>query len=402
MTPSRFAILLIAAMPAFGNVVFPIEVDSDSSSTSTTVTISRGRDRKAREEALYDRASEALDDHDWQRAANLFRSVANQRLEHADAALYWFAYAQNKRGLRDEALTAITELMSSYPKSRWKEDAKTLELEIRQSSGQRIEVRNLPDDEAKLIVLSTLMDEDPAAAVTVGEEILRSTELPKVKDKVLFVFTQSGDPRAISIVSKTAKDVRSPDLQRRAVRYLGMVGGAATKKALSEVYATTKDLVVRRAVMKAYLVSGDRDELLALAKSEPNVDLRADAVIGLGALGARNELVALYANESAIQIRKRIIQAMFVGGNTEKLMEIAKTEKNPELRATAIRSVGLAGGRASSIASLYDNETDGNVRRTIIDSLYTVGATKQLRDIAQKEKDPSIREEVERKLKLME
>jgi tetratricopeptide (TPR) repeat protein len=386
MTRIRLAALLFLALPAFGSIT----IDISSSSTSER--------RADREEALYDRATEALDDHDWQRAAALFRSVASRRLEHADAALYWLAYADNKRGLRSDALTALEELKRSYPKSRWIEDSKALELEIRQSSGQHIEVRRLSDVDEKLIVLSSLMDSDPDQGVRVGEEILRTTDESKVKDGVLFVFSQSGYPQALSVVTKTAKDTKSPELQKRAVRYLAIVGGDETKKALNEVYATSKDPVVRRAVMKAYLITGDRMQLLTLAKTEPNIELRSDAVTQLGAMGARNELSDLYKNEGAIQIRKRIIQAMFMSGNFDKLLEIAKTEKNPELRGTAVRNIGFTGGKAVSLMSLYDGEGDLNVRREIVKSLFFMGGVKQLQELAQKEKDPELHADIERKL----
>jgi hypothetical protein len=380
--------LLLAAFPAFGSIVFHY------SSTSSTHERSRGD----REETQYDRATEALDDHDWQRAAGLFRSVANMRGEHADAALYWLAYADNKKGLRGDALAALDELKHSYPKSRWIEDSKALELEIRQSSGQHIEVRRLSDADEKLIVLSSLMETDPDQGVRVGEEILRTTHLPKVKDGVLFVFSQSGYPQALSVVTKTAKDKKSPELQKRAVRYLAIVGGDETKKALNEVYATTDDVVVRRAVMKAYLITGDRLQLLTLAKTEPNADLRGEAITQLGSLGAKNELVDLYKNEPATEIRKRIIQAMFITGNFDKLLEIAKTEKNPELRGAAIRNIGFTGGKAASLVSLYDGETEMSVRRAIVQALFFLGGVKQLEQIEQKEKDPELRQEITRKL----
>jgi len=398
MTPIRLATLFLLALPAFGSVVMPIEVSVEVSAPRER---ERTQARADREEALYDRATASLDDHDWQGAANLFREIATQRLAHADAALYWLAYADNKRGLRVDALSALGELKQSYPKSRWIEDGKALEVEIRQSSGQHIEVRHLSDEDAKLMALSGMMDSDPDQALRIGEEILRGTQKAKVKDRVLFVFTQSGDPKAISIVSKAAKDGKSPELQTRAVRYLAIAGGDDTRKALVEVYAATKDIVVRRAVLKGFLISGDRLQLLNLAKSEPNIDLRCDAVSDLGALGARDELSALYKAETALPIRKRIIQAMFMSGSKEKLMEIARSEKNADLRATAVRNIGFAGGDASMLMSLYDGEGDASVRRAIVESLFFLGGSAQLRELAGKEKDAGIRQEIERKLEFL-
>src|SRR4051812_40793171 len=77
-----------------------------------------------REEDLYDEANDALDEHDYRRAANMFSDVAHMKMVHADAATYWYAYSQGKMGLRSEALTTIVELQHTYPKSKWAEDAK--------------------------------------------------------------------------------------------------------------------------------------------------------------------------------------------------------------------------------------------------------------------------------------
>ena len=61
-------------------------------------------------------------------------------------------------------------------------------------------------------------------------------------------------------------------------------------------------------------------------------------------MGAHDELWQLYQKETSVDVKKQILQAMFVGGNSHRLIELAKTEKDPELRATAVRNLGLMGG----------------------------------------------------------
>src|SRR5277367_4789251 len=51
----------------------------------------------------YDQGSRALDEGKWETAANIFSKVAENKGTHADGALYWKAYAQNKLGQRDAA-----------------------------------------------------------------------------------------------------------------------------------------------------------------------------------------------------------------------------------------------------------------------------------------------------------
>ena len=56
---------------------------------------------------------------------------------------------------------------------------------------------------------------------------------------------------------------------------------------------------------------------------------------------ASSELAQLYQSETSVELKKSILQAMFVGGDSDKLIELAKNEKDPELRKTAIRNLGL-------------------------------------------------------------
>ena len=130
------------------------------------------RDREAaraeaqadREQDLYDDATDALDEHEWRHAADKFARVASMKMTHADAAMYWRAYALSRLGNRSEALAAIVDLRNTYPKSRWNEDAKALEMEVRQSAGQTIEPSGVSDEELKLLALNGLMNSDPERA----------------------------------------------------------------------------------------------------------------------------------------------------------------------------------------------------------------------------------------------
>jgi len=47
-----------------------------------------------------------------------------------EAALYWKAYAENRLGKRDTALTTIADLKRRFPQSRWQKDASALEIEV--------------------------------------------------------------------------------------------------------------------------------------------------------------------------------------------------------------------------------------------------------------------------------
>lgn len=362
----------------------------------------RAEEKTNKEEDIYDSATDSLDDHDWRRAASLFRKVADMRMSHADAALYWLAYAEGKMGARSDALSTLLQLQKAYPKSKWVEDGKTLEVEIRQSAGQEIEPEHVGDDDVKLMAINGLMNTDPERAIPILENILASHQPVKLKERALFVLSQSSCPQAMDIVVRTAKS-GPPDLRDRAVRFLGIMGGERNRAVLTGIYNSTNDISVKKSVLKSYMIAGDRTRLLALAKGESNAELRADAVLQLGVIGARNELTELYNTESSIEVRKKILQAMFIGGNSEKLAEIARNEKVLDLKVTAIRNLGLLGGGRSGdlLLTLYNTDTRPEVRKGVIEALFIQGNARTLVSLARAEKDPETKREIIQKLSVM-
>ncbi len=361
------------------------------------------RERLEAEEDTYDAGVDLLDDSEWRQAASHFRQVASMKMTHAPASLYWLAYAQNKMGQRSEALSTLLELSKSYPKSKWAEDGKVLEVEIRQSAGQNISPENVNDDELKLMALMGLMQNDPERAIPIAEKMLNGTASPKVKDRALFVLSQSGSKQAYDILVRVARDNGRPELQSKAIRYLGIMGGEASRKALADVYSSSTDVKIKKSILKSYMIAADKARLLSLAKTESNPELRAEAVRQLGILGAKSELSDLYASETVIEIRKQIIQAMFLGGNADKLSDIARNEKVQELRLVAIRNLGLLGGPRSgqALVSIYETDGSPDVRVAVIKGLFLQANARALIALARKEKDPSLKKEIVSKISLI-
>jgi HEAT repeat protein len=399
-----FAAMLVVLTPALRAKSL-----NDPSAIAVVVTDDRDDDRADRaqqkadmEEDLYDSATDSLDDHNWRSAASKFQRVAEMRMSHADAALYWLAYAQGKMGARSEALSTLLQLQKSYPKSKWVEDGKSLEVEIRQSAGQQIEPEHVVDEDVKLMAINGLMNSDPERGIPILEGILNGHQPLKMKERALFVLSQSGSPKAFEIVVRTAKS-GPPDLRERAVRTLGILAGERSRGVLTDIYTSTSDVAVKKSILKSYMIAGDRTRLLALAKGESNTELRADAVLQLGVIGARNELADLYATETEVPVRKKILQAMFIGGNSEKLADIARNEKVLELKVTAIRNLGLLGGGRSGdlLLSLYNSDLRREVRNAVIESLFIQNNGHTLVNLARNEKDPEMKRAIIEKLSVM-
>ena len=354
-------------------------------------------------DVLYQQGNEALDEGQWRQAADKFRQAASLHRDNADAALHWLAYAQYKMGQRSDALATLVDLQKRFPRSKWAADGKALEVEIRQSAGQAVAPERVDDEDLKLIVVNGLMHTDPEKAIPILEKILRSDHSPKIKDKALFVLSQSGSPRALEVLGRVARDGSQPEMQRRALKNLGIVGGDHSRKLLADVYSSTKDKEVKRTILKSYMISGDRARLLALAKSEADADLRSDAVKQLGITGAKNELAELYATEASINVKEQIIKAMFLGGNADKLAELARSEKVLALRLAAIKNLSLIGGDKSSqfLLGMYETDTDPQVRKAVIRGLFLQSNAKALIRLARNEKDPVMKRELVSRIALI-
>jgi len=357
--------------------------------------LDREQEKLDREEETYERGTEALDEGRWDRAIDAFDSLAGSKSRKGDAALYWKAYAQNKAGQRPAALATLAALQKDFPQSRWLREAKALEQEIRQGSGQGPQPEQVGDEELKLMALNALLNTDQERAIPMLEKFLNGASSPKLKERALFVLAQSGSPRARAVLAQTARGDANPDLQRKAIEYLGVFGGAESRQTLSDLYASATDVAVKKRVLHAFMVSGDKSRVLAAAKGEKSPELRREAIQLLGVMGAQPELWEMYKVETTPEAKRAIVQALFVGGAADKIAELARSEKDPDVRRAAIHNLGLFGSERTGpqLLSLYGAESDFEVRRTILQALFVQNNAKALVDIARGEKDPRLRKE---------
>jgi HEAT repeat protein len=356
-----------------------------------------------RAEELYEEGTDALDEEQWDEAVQRFDELVRLGGPRTEAALYWKAMAQGKSGRKQDALATLAQLRKQAPQSKWASDSQALEMEIRQSSGERPRPEAAADEDLKLIALNALLAADSSKAIPMLEGFLSSSSSRKLRDRALFVLTQSGEPQARAIVADIAKGRRQPDLQRSAIRYLGVFGSAESKKALSEIYAGTSDPAIKKAVLQAYMVSGDRQRVLEAARNEASPELRRAAIQQLGAMGAQDELWDMYQSSSDVPTKKAILHGMFIGGGNERLIALSRTEQDPELRRNIVRNLGLLGSERTgqTLVALYRSDADRGIRREVIQGLFIQGNARALVDLARAEKDPAMKKELVSKLSLM-
>ena len=360
--------------------------------------------RRDRSDGQYERAQQAIERGEWTRAVEQFRALANMNFPRADAALYWQAYSLDRLNRQAEALTTVAELVKNFPMSRWLNDARALEIAVRQRAGQPVSPAQQNDDDLKLLAIQGLQQMDPAQSVPMLEQILKGNQSPRLKERALFVLAQSNSSRAQQVLADIAKGTANPDLQRKAIQYLGMHGSTANRQLLGDIYGSASDLDIKRQILRSFMMAGDKQRVLAAATSEKAPELRAEAVRLLGMMGAREELWQLYQKESSVDVRRQMLQGMMMSGDVAHLTEVANSDASMDLRRQAVRQLGMVGGGqgGDTLVTIYSRQSDAGVKSAAIDGLFISGNARALVALARKETDPGMRRRIVEKLSLMD
>jgi tetratricopeptide (TPR) repeat protein len=351
----------------------------------------------------YSRGKNDLDRKEYGRAIDAFNRVIDMKgNSRVDGAYYWRAYAQNKLGHRDEALASLDELQKNYPSSQWLEDAKALQVEIRSQNGQPVSPESATDEDLKLLALNSLMNSDPERSVPMLQNLLKSSNSPKLKERALFVLAQSHSAAARDVLAGVAKGASNPDLQSKAIEYLGISAGRENLQMLQDIYRSSNDTQVKRTILNSFMVAGSRENLLAVAKTEMNTELKVHAIRLLGSAGGGADLAQLYSNSSP-EIARAVIQGLFISGNSDKLLELAKSEKDENLRRFIINQLGVMGKSktGAALVSMYAQETNPEIKKSIVSALFSQDNAPAMVELARKETDLNLKKMIVNQLSVM-
>jgi HEAT repeat protein len=382
----RRTMLILTCVAAFACIGLPMPAQGS------------GDDERAAD--FYADGRHYLDERDWERAVRAFDKVIALESTQAAGASYWKAYALGKQGRHKEALVVLAGMEADYPDSRWRRDAKALEVELSQSAGKPVRPENEEDEELKLIALGALMHMDQNRAVPMLEKILEGNSSPAMKEEALFILLQTGSPRARDLLFRIARGDSNPDLQRHALEYLGMFREEENLAFLKEIYASTSDRRIKRTIIEAYAMSEGTDELIRIAETETDEGLRREAIqaLGFGDTGksgseAEKALLRLYESARSPDEKRQILESLAITGHTEKLYEVSRGETDPEVREAAIESLGWVDDPrvGEYLIGLYDQEESEEIKVSILQGLAVQEEVQALIKIARGEKDPDLR-----------
>jgi hypothetical protein len=346
-------------------------------------------------DSAYSAGQRALDNQHWDDAVAYFNRVISQNTNRVDGALYWKAYALGKLGKRDESLATIAELRKNHANSRWLDDAKALEVDVNQGKSMSPEAQN--DEDMKLYILAAGIHTDFDRFYPALEKIIKGTGSPKLKSNALYVLSDnSSQPKAQALLEQVAKGGGNPDLQVKAIRYLterrrGTAAAANTGQILTEIYNSTNDPDVKRAVIDSLMNLKDKDRLINLLKNEKTPELRERVVGYFGGINGNVELWQLYQTETTPEGKIMILNNAHRNGTADKLVEVLRTEKDQKVRIAAVRALGSYMNQGDKLVSIYSSEQDQQVKNAIIDAVGNQRDGKAMVDLAKAEKDQKLK-----------
>ena len=262
------------------------------------------------DDPAYAAGTKAMNESRWSDAVGSFNQVIQSRSRRSDSALYWKAYALNKLGKPDLAVSTCVQLRIQFPASSWNRDCTAMKLaqtatfpgptlsnpvipdiskpsvQVSVTSDSHVHTHD-PNTDLKILALNSLLHRDPAQAIPLLRSMLTGDQSPDVTRHALFVLSQSRSPEAESTMRDLLLGKMGPDLQRGAIQASGVYEGRRLNDTLVEAYKFTNDLKIKQAVISAFFVSGDDAHLVDLAHAEKNMELKRTMVSQLSLMNGK-------------------------------------------------------------------------------------------------------------------
>ncbi len=315
-------------------------------------------------------ARDFITEGEWTKAQDTFNeyvtSYPNEK--NIDAALYWLAYAQHKLAKYDQCHATINRLLQRFPNTNWRDDARVL---LAQAPGKyaiayqdlvsavrAAGVAPMPPLQGSVIYApaqTTQIEVTPMPAPVVGGTGW-SFELDAAGD--------DDDPCEFKIVVLQA--LFQTDVQRGIMAATDWLKPGSTQTVRCKSAALT--LLGRNGGKAVTPV------ILGVARSEPDLKLRARAISALGATNDDTVVDAL--RDFALNSQENdIIEASVYALSKHTgdraivvLSDIAVSGKTPAPRKLAISSIASRAGEPAvdALFRIYDADQTLEIRKAVI------------------------------------
>jgi HEAT repeat protein len=348
-----------------------------------------------------------IESQDWQKASEKFNAFISEfpKDKDLDAALYWYAYALQKQGKKDEAAEPLLRLIKEFPSSSWRREAEAMLVVL--GRGESIkQALNHDNCEIKVLALQSLFEADQDRAIGFVSDVLKAnpTDCPTLKYAAVSLLGSHGGARSVPMLAEIARNQTDLRLRLTAIRRLGEQNSDTIVDELVKLYDSDRTKEIRLQILRAFSdMNNPRAEakLIEIARAGDDLAFRQMALRHLGEQhgeASLNELIKIFDADHSPEIRSQILRALSEREEPNahaKLVDIARRGETPELRVEAIRRLGDRGaGSIDELQSLYASETDPAIKQGLIRAYGEIDdqrAVTKLFDIARNEKTLELR-----------
>jgi HEAT repeat protein len=378
-SPLGFAVLIILALSIAGvlHTRQALGYDQDVQKLNRFVQTPRSNPAAMK---TFREGRDLIEGEKWEQAAEKFNGFINEfpKDRDVDAALYWFAYALQKQGKKDEAAAPLLRLIKNFPSSSWRREAEAMLVVL--GRGEAIQgALDRNNCEIKMLALQSLFQADEDRAINFVNEVLQSNAeaaCPGIKAAAVSLLGSHGGARATPILLNLARQQGDLKLRLTAIRRLGEQNGDTIADELVKLYEADRTKEIRTQILRALSEMHSaraQAKLTEIARSSDDLDLRRVAVRYLGEqddAASLDELIRLFDSDRTPEIRTQVLRALSERDDPKaqaKLLDVARKGETPELRIEAIRRIGDRGkGSYEDLLQLYNSETNQQIKESLI------------------------------------
>jgi HEAT repeat protein len=346
---------------------------------------------------VFQEGRDLIESQNWQQAAERFNDFIKgyPKDKDVDAALYWYGYALQKQGLKEEAKAPLLKLIKEYPTSTWRREADAMLVVL---GAQRAVDDALSRDncEIKVLALQSLFQADPDRAIAfVGETLKTAGPCPGFQSAAVSLLGSYGKARVVPLLVDIARNNTDLKVRLTAIKWLGEQDTEQVADELIKIYDADRTKEIRTQVLRALLESRSPRgsvKLLEIARNGDDPALRLVAIRYLGELkdaASLDELIRILDAERNQEIRSYVLRALSEREDPRaraKVLDVARRGDTPEIRVEAIRRLADQGSAAvDDLVSLYTSEPTTQIKMGLLRALGDINdprAHAKLLDVA--------------------
>lgn len=330
---------------------------------------------------IFREGRDQIEAQNWKKAAEIFNQfiAGYPKDKDLDAALYWYGYALQKDGRKEEAKAPLLRLINRFPSSSWRREAEALLVVLGEQDAVK---KGLERDncEIKMLALQSLFqaDEERATAIVMDAIKTNPTQCEGFQAVAVSMLARHGGQRALPVLLDVARSNANLKLRLTAIRALGDQRNEQMTAELIKIYDADKTREIRYQVLRAL---ADREDAAARAKvleiarqgETPELRIMAIRVLSDGGRMPLEDLLQLYNTETNVQIKQGLLRTFADSKDPRaqaKLLAIARGAEAIELRGFAIRQLSDRDDEqtVTQLVAMYDSEQNQQVKMTLIRS----------------------------------